>query len=327
MGVDGGGTKTEFLLVDERGGVLATHRAGCAYYLEIGVESLRALITDGIRITLDRAGVSSDDVAFACIGLPAHGEDSALTATLNEIAADSVPLARQRCVNDMVCGWAGALGCRDGINIVAGTGSIAYGEFAGRSARAGGWGELFSDEGSAYWVAREALGLFSRMSDGRLAHGPLYGLMREHFNLHTDLDLCAAIYGPPALTRTQIAALAPLAARASRAGDLAARRLFAAAAAHLAAIVQAVREQLAVPPQTRLTVSYSGGMVRPDSELTPLLVARLAGDAKPYDVAVPLLTPCAGAALYAAKLAGTPLAPTAVAQLTHTHGAMPEDGA
>ncbi len=37
----------------------------------------------------------------------------------------------------------------DGINLVAGTGSIAYGEFAGRAARAGGWGELFSDEASA----------------------------------------------------------------------------------------------------------------------------------------------------------------------------------
>ena len=75
----------------------------------------------------------------------------------------------------MVCGWAGALAGEDGINIVAGTGSIAYGEYRGRSARAGGWGELFSDEGSAYWLAREGLRLFSRMSDGRAPRGALYG--------------------------------------------------------------------------------------------------------------------------------------------------------
>ena len=74
---------------------------------------------------------------------------------------------RYRCGNDAVCGWAGALAGEDGINIVAGTGSIGYGEFEGRAARAGGWGELFSDEGSAHWIAREALSLFSRMSDGR----------------------------------------------------------------------------------------------------------------------------------------------------------------
>ncbi len=59
------------------------------------------------------------------------------------------------CGNDMVCGWAGSLACADGINVVAGTGSICYGEYQGRSARCGGWGELFSDEGSAYWIARQ----------------------------------------------------------------------------------------------------------------------------------------------------------------------------
>ena len=51
---------------------------------------------------------------------------------------------------------------------------------AGR-ARAGGWGELFSDEGSGYWVAREGLQLFSRMSDGRAPRGQLYERFREHF--------------------------------------------------------------------------------------------------------------------------------------------------
>ena len=51
-------------------------------------------------------------------------------------------------------------------NIVAGIGSICYGERNGAIARCGGWGELFSDEGSAYWIACRGLNLFSRMSDG-----------------------------------------------------------------------------------------------------------------------------------------------------------------
>ncbi|MEI9903464.1 MAG: BadF/BadG/BcrA/BcrD ATPase family protein [Asticcacaulis sp.] len=73
----------------------------------------------------------------------------------------------------MICGWAGSLAGADGINIVAGTGSIGYGERLGRGARAGGWGEVFSDEGSAYWIAVQGLAAFARMSDGRLAKGPL----------------------------------------------------------------------------------------------------------------------------------------------------------
>ena len=73
----------------------------------------------------------------------------------------------------MVCGWAGSLAGEDGINVISGTGSMTYGERHGTGHRVGGWGELFGDEGSAYWIAAQGLNAFSRMSDGRLARGPL----------------------------------------------------------------------------------------------------------------------------------------------------------
>jgi len=325
IGVDGGGTKTEFLIVDESGRVLAAHRAGPSYYPEIGVPALEALIVEGLRATLAQASLSPAEIAFACIGLPAHGEDSALLERLDAIAGAVLPNERHRSVNDTVCGWAGALGGADGINLVAGTGSIAYGEVAGLSARAGGWGELFSDEGSAYWIAREALTLFSRMSDGRTTKGPLYDLLRAHFGLGADLDVCAAVYGPPPLTRSQLAALAPVAARAARAGDLGAERLFAAAAQELAMLVHAVRDQLTASPEESLPVSYSGGMFKAPSLLTPLLETALQGSGRCYEFIAPQLSPCAGAVLYAAKLAGTPLTVEAIGELKRSHGATLEE--
>lgn len=322
LGVDGGGTKTDFLLIDESGHVLAARRGGSAYYPEVGVEALRTMLEQGIRGTLAQASVLPADVTFGCIGLPAYGEDSALTSRLDEIAGAILPRERYVCVNDMVCGWAAALGGRDGINIVAGTGSIAYGEYESRSARAGGWGELFSDEGSAYWIAREGLSLFARMSDGRAEAGPLRDLVREYFRLRSDIDVCAAVYGPPPMARSEIAALAPVVARAVRAGDIQARRLFGTAAAELAAIVHAVCDRLAVPAGVPLPVSYSGGMFQPDSLLTPLLEEILDKSGRCYEFAAPRLSPRAGAALYAAKLTGTPLTHQALAQLTRTHGAV-----
>jgi N-acetylglucosamine kinase-like BadF-type ATPase len=318
LGVDGGGTKTDFLLIDESGRVLASHRGQSAYHLETGVDALQVMLVAGIQATLQQAAVPADQVEFAFIGLPAHGEDSALLPRLDGIAADVLPVERHRCGNDMVCGWAGALAGRDGISIVAGTGSIAYGEFETRCARAGGWGELFSDEGSAYWIAREALTLFSRMSDGRTPKAALYDLIRERFQLRADLDVCAAVYGPPPLARSEIAALAPLAARAARAGDAAAHRLFERAAQELAAIVDALRGQLDVPPQTPLPVSYSGGMFRLDGLLTPLLEAALRLGDRRYEFVAPRLPPSAGAALYAAKLAGAELTPELVAGLARS---------
>jgi N-acetylglucosamine kinase-like BadF-type ATPase len=316
LGVDGGGSKTEFVLIDESGRVLATRREGPAYHLETGVDALKAMLADGIQATLAQGSVSPADLTYAFLGLPAYGEDSRLLAILNRAASPILSQERYRCANDMVCGWAGALGGRDGINIVAGTGSIAYGEFGGRSARAGGWGELFSDEGSAYWVAREGLTLFSRMSDGRVEPGPLHRLIRDHFQLRGDLDLCAAVYGPPALTRSGIAGLAPIVAEAARAGDAQSRRLFDSAARELAALVDLVRDKLNVPHQQSLPVSYSGGMFQfGDLVLDPLRAA-LAGSDRAYEFIAPRLSPGGGAALYAAKLSGVPLTSSAVAELT-----------
>ena len=324
LGVDGGGTKTEFLLIDDSGHVLASHREGSAYYPEIGLEALEAMVQRGIRSTLAQAAVSANELTFACIGMPAYGEDSALIGRLDDIAASVIPRQHYRCVNDMVCGWAAALAGRDGINIVAGTGSIGYGEFESRSARAGGWGELFSDEGSAHWLAREALTLFSRMSDGRVPRGALYGLVRAKFQLQSDLDVCAAVYGPPPMTRSELAALAPLLPQAALAGDPAAQQLLASAAQELASIVHAVRDQLGVPARTALPVSYSGGLFQ-QGTLTSLLAAALKTGARRYEFTAPRLAPRAGAALYAAKLAGSPLTVQAIAQLVPMHGASAED--
>src|SRR5262249_43942405 len=221
---------------------------------------MREMLARGIHATCAQAGISPEDIAFSFLGLPAYGEDSRLRAALDTSPSPTLPAGKFRCDNDAVCGWAGALACQDGINVIAGTGSMAYGEFAGRSARAGGWGELFSDEGSAHWIAREGLTLFSHMSDGRAPRGPLHEILREHFQLLSDLDLCAAIYGTDRIQRSQLAALAPLVARAATCGDAQAAALFGVAAAELARIVDAVRRQLHVPDDTALSVSYSGGM-------------------------------------------------------------------
>jgi N-acetylglucosamine kinase-like BadF-type ATPase len=315
LGVDGGGTKTRFLLLDETGTVLASHTEGPAYHVEIGAEALRAMLAQGIKSTLRQGGVAASHLTFAFLGLPAYGEDQAAVPLLDAAPSGALPTARYRVDNDVVCGWAGALAGEDGINVVAGTGSIAYGEYQGRSARAGGWGELFSDEGSAYWLAREGLRLFSRMSDGRAPRGPLYERVRDHFGLQDDLGLCGALYGKSAAQRSQFARLSKLVAEAASAGDKQAAALFNQAAHELAEIIDAVRAQLQVSQATELAVSYSGGLFQlGDLLLTPLQAA-LTGTPRKYRFLGARLPPEAGAALQAAKLSGTPLTAGSIARL------------
>ncbi len=322
LGIDGGGTKTDFLLADESGTILASHRSGSAYYPEIGIDALEAMLIAGIEATLQQAAIRAIDVSYSFIGLPAYGEDSTLLARLDGIAATVLPPDRYRCGNDMVCGWAAALAGSDGINLVAGTGSIAYGEWRGRQARAGGWGELFSDEGSAYWIACESLTLFSRMSDGRAPKGPLYERIRERFHLRHDLDLCAAIYGPPPRARSEIAALAPIVAHAAAAGDGQAQRIFDTAALHLSELVDAVSDALGASSPTPMPVSYSGGLFQFGETLLVPLQARLCSGARQYEFRAPTLKPNAGAAVYAAKISGRPLSAAAIRELARASGAV-----
>ena len=324
LGVDGGGTKTDFLLIDASGSVLATRREGSAYYLEIGIEGLKSMLARGIRAMLTSVGLTGTDITYAFVGLPAHGENTALLARLDSIVEETLPNQRYRCANDVVCGWAGALAGSNGIAVVGGTGSIAYGEYATRSARVGGWGELFSDEGSAFWVAREALTLFSRMSDGRATKGPLYRLMREYFGVAADLDVCAAVYGPPALSRSELAALSRVVTQAVLAGDRSALQLFERASQELAELVHAAHDVLEIPPGARTPVSYCGGMLKADGLMLPLFDAALQATERQYQLTAPCLSPSAGAALYAATLAGVPLGADAIEQLIRTHQAKDE---
>jgi N-acetylglucosamine kinase-like BadF-type ATPase len=311
LGIDGGGTKTAFVLLDADGRVLARHAATTSYYLEIGFDALRTLLRDGVQAVLQQAGIPAGDVAHTFAGLPAHGEDSALLPAFDALLDGVVP--RSTIGNDMVCSWAGSLAGADGINLVAGTGSIAYGEWMGRAARCGGWGEVFGDEGSAHWLAREVLALFSRMADCRAEPGPLLGLVREHFALAHDLDLCREVNGHA--TRSELAQIARLAAVAAHAGDVQARQLLVRAGDELAALAAGVARNLGLQAIHAVPVSYSGGVFAARELVLGPLQAALARRLPGAVLQAPRFGPELGAALHAARLAGRPLSAEALGRL------------
>jgi N-acetylglucosamine kinase-like BadF-type ATPase len=315
LGVDGGGTKTAYALLDADGRLRATHVGASVDHLAAGIDAARGRLAEGLQSTFAEAGVAPADVRFAFVGLPAYGEDRDAIAALDALPDPVLAAGRYRCGNDMVCSWAGSLACQDGISVIAGTGSMAYGEFRGQHARAGGWGELIGDEGSAYWIAREGLNLFSRMSDGRAPRGPLHRLVRERLGIREDLDVCARIYGERADRRGAFAQFARLVHEAAEGGDTAAAGIFARGAQELVGCVAAVRRALDVPPQARVAVSHTGGVFENAPAIVAYFRSALAGDPEPYEYREPRFAPAVGAALYAARAAEAPLSDAAVARL------------
>ncbi|MEU5263774.1 BadF/BadG/BcrA/BcrD ATPase family protein [Amycolatopsis sp. NPDC021455] len=303
LGVDGGGTKTAFCLVGFDGQVVAEARTASVYYLSEGLRIVEPLLRQGIGEVCDAAGISVSDITYGFFGLPAYGEISADVPVLDAIPARILGTGGYRCGNDMICGWAGSLGAVDGINVVAGTGSIAYGEREGRQWRGGGWSELFGDEGSGYWVAIQGLNAFSRMVDGRLPTGPLAGEMRQALGLAVDFDAIDVVVNQWQGDRGRIASLSKVVARAADAGDAVATGVLREAGRELALLVDVGRTALGFEAAQRVPVSYSGGMFGS----APVLASFRDALSLEYDLREPLLEPHIGAALYAARLHGHPL--------------------
>lgn len=302
LGVDGGGTKTEFVCIDAQGTVIARALTGTTYHLQVGVGEALSRIARGVGEVCATLGLAPGALDYVFLGLPAFGEDARVDPLLDAGCARLLGHDRYRCDNDMVCGWAGSLACSDGINLVAGTGSIGYGERQGRSARAGGWGEVFSDEGSAYWIAVQGLKAFTKMSDGRLPRGPLRQIMIESLGLDSDIAICAYVMGGSGMTRDEIAAFAPLVAQAAAAGDRAANAILMCAGEELAGIAEALRGALRYGEEERVKLSWSGGVLTKLPAVREAMIRHLEVSAR-YDVVDPQHEPGFGAALYARLLA------------------------
>jgi len=316
LGVDGGGSKTALALIDERGRVLARATAPTSYYFNDGFEIVEKALAQGVTDICVQAGITPADIDAAFFGLPGYGEASGDIAQLDAVPRGVLGHDRYSCNNDMVAGWAGSLAGEDGINVISGTGSMTYGDRRGVGHRVGGWGELFGDEGSAYWIATQGLNAFSRMSDGRLPRGPLHGLLKERLQVAGDLDVVSLVIDTWKGNRSKIAALATTVCEAARAGDDQAHRILVQAADELIELIETTRRLVGFTDDEVVPVSYSGGMFSDDA-FRELFATALNNAPAKYDLRRPRLDPAVGAALYAAKHSGHPLSPEAVQQLSN----------
>jgi len=152
VGLDVGGSRSRGRLC-EGGRVLAEAEAGAANATAVGPERADR----ELRALLDRLCTPSgrDAVVAACAGVAGADSPAAREQVEGRLRA-LLPNARVLVVHDARLVLAAA-GLEDGIVLIAGTGSVAYGRAGGHEARAGGWGHLLGDEGSGYWIVREGV--------------------------------------------------------------------------------------------------------------------------------------------------------------------------
>jgi glucosamine kinase len=245
LGIDGGGTKTQAIITDADFKIVGQGRSGASNPHRVGFKEAAANILQATEGALKDAGLQLADISAACAGIagvshPIHYH------TMKDALDGSLALANLELVTDARAALTGALDGQSGVIVIAGTGSIALGlNEAGEAARSGGWGPTFSDEGSGYDIARQALKAVAASFDGRSSATRLTTLICQELGIEKPSDLPGVIYTDDARP-AQIASLAKLVSEAAQQGDEVAQEILERAGQELGQLAVAVIERLAM---------------------------------------------------------------------------------
>ncbi len=297
VGVDGGGTKTQAVILDFNSSVIGEGLAGPSNPLRVGISSAAAAVRDAIDRACEMAQVRRTDLLAAQVGL-AGARRPALSARMRDALA-ALGVAEVIVVGDADIALYGATEGKPGLIVIAGTGSICCGINArGRRECAGGWGPIAGDEGGGSWISRRALRAIAHATDGR---GPATALTEaacSYFHVTNPNDLSTAIYAPT-ITNESLAGFGRDVIVAAKAKDRVAREILTRAGKELGLMAAAVVRNLKLERET-FQVAYVGGIFRTGGEL---VLAPMRAELKETAPRVFLAPPRFSPAVAAARMA------------------------
>jgi len=285
FGIDGGGTSSRLRAESMDGAVLYEGSGGSTNLnsnpTEAVTATLEALVSGAFAAGLDPARCRAGFIGSAGVDLDADRETLSgamrvafvSAATRAGYAATAVAGARFGAANDAEPALVGALDDVEGFLLIAGTGSIAYGrDRSGRHARAGGLGHFLGDEGSAFWVAFEAIKRGLRSIEGRDEPTGLIEEALAFFGFADAREFIPMAYWD--FDKARIASFAPRVAVLAASGDRLARSIMDQAALELAALVSSVYTRLS-PGMIRRRLAPYGGFIQRNAELRSAVTAIL----------------------------------------------------
>lgn len=299
IGIDGGGTKTEFIMADSNGKVVADVIKEKSHYLMIGFDGLEKVIQEGVHSCMECVGCEDSDVAFCAVCICGYGDVKSHDILIDKAIDHALVDIPHQVYSDTFNAHRGSLVGKSGIHMIAGTGSIAFGiNDEGNSARCGGWNHLFGgDEGSAYWLACKMLLAFTRQSDGRDEKSKIYHYLKEKYHLEDDGDLINLTVVDLGFDRTKIAGMAMDLYEIAKLNDYAALQIYEEAADELFQMVQAIDCKLHINKPG--FVSYSGGVFKSKDFILKPLKRKL--DKIGFTLVSPKFNPAIGSLIVAYK--------------------------
>jgi glucosamine kinase len=289
-GIDGGQSSTTAVVGDADRRVIGRGTSGPADEVGEGAQSTR--MHDALSRALEAACRDARlpaQTRFAAVVAGVSGYDGRVRGKLPALPTEQLVL-----LHDARVAHAGALAGKPGIVVIAGTGSVVYASDGVQTHTSGGWGFLFGDEGSAFWIVRETL---TRLMHGEdLQNGPDCSAQAkavcEYFGAASLRDVAHGFYAG-ALSRDRLASFASRAARLPIAAGLQER-----GASRLALLVHD-----AIAGGAPARVACVGGMFA-DAEYYQRVRALICESGWAVEIVEPAYDPAIGALLLAYEAAG-----------------------
>ena len=268
-GWDGGGTKTTIVCITPEGDIILRETAGPLNINGNDTQRARESLSQALACMASLPG-GLDACAGLCIATA--GVSNAAQRAFIETELGSTLHAPVLITGDHQSALFSAFGTNPGIVLIAGTGSICYGQDAhGNMIRCGGRGHLIDDEGSGYAIGRDTLSAIVRAEDGRAAPTALCKAVFSALQVSSIEELIASLYSNR-MDKKDIAALATLCTTAAQQGDAAAAAILSKAANALYTLVITVARQLDLPT---VSIALAGGVLTKTNDIRQRLLTQL----------------------------------------------------
>lgn len=310
LGFDGGGTKTDCVVLNAKGTVIGEGRGGPANPLRAGYDRAFSSLREAAIQAIAAARIRPTEISGVVAGLAGAGRRAVVRRVLVFLSRE-FPLALTHVTPDYEVALEAAAGAGPGVVLIAGTGSVAFGRNAGGgTARAGGYGPWLGDEGSAYEIGRRAVSHIARSRDAEAPVTLLAEMISAALECPDWDDLMLRIMKDP---DDVFPKLFPVVAEAANSDDNAAKEILFTSAIGLGHLAMIVIRRLGMKDQAFPLVKC-GGVFGRSKVLDSLLDSVIASGALRAEISTLEISPAIGAARMAARLTGAP--PQAV-----SHGA------
>ena len=305
LGIDGGGSKTVCVLMNEKREFLGRGEAGSANYQSVGIEAAKFSIESAInQAIIKQDSIKIDAICLGLAGVGRAKDIEIIKKIIKDIPATEYIKSENIIIShDALIALVGGISNDVGIVVAAGTGSIVFGRnHRGETKRVGGWGYILGDEGGAYQIAVAGMKAALKAYDGRGIYSSLVEDFKSHFGLNNIEELIEIVYRK-GLSVKEIAGLAPVVDNAAFLGDEVANQIIDNAVDELVKATSVVIDEIFVEREF-LEVVTTGSVWKGKSKIWERFVSCINRDFANVNVIFPRFEPIYGAGLLGLRSLG-----------------------